>query len=289
MAMNVTNLRSFHAVAKHGGFSRAATLMNLSQPTLTRQVRDLETAYGMQLFDRSTRHVALTEQGAKLFELSGRVFEDLEAVERFLRAGSKTDWTVYSVRNQMLASFIQFTYARPNVRYVNVKMMPSGLVYDGLLARSCDFGMLTMPRPNEAIESIEIGDFPVLAYVGDDHPWQQRGQISVRDLDGHRIVIASAAAQTRRTFDREIAKAGVKVDIVQEVDDFEVIIMLAKAGIGVGIIGATGESSLSEAQAVRFEEAEMSQPLHFAVAAAEHRSPATDALFRLARRMLLSA
>ncbi len=64
--MRLTQLRSFHAVARAGGFTGAARLLHISQPTVTTQVRFLEEAYGAELFYRRGRKVALTPLGEQL-------------------------------------------------------------------------------------------------------------------------------------------------------------------------------------------------------------------------------
>ena len=62
-----SQLRSFHAVAVHGGFSSAARQLNLSQPTISDQVRKLEDWFNVRLFERRKRSVVPTELGARLF------------------------------------------------------------------------------------------------------------------------------------------------------------------------------------------------------------------------------
>lgn len=64
MAMSFTWLRTFHAVALNRGFTTAARALGIGQPTVTTQIKALETAYGVELFERSGRRVELTDAGA---------------------------------------------------------------------------------------------------------------------------------------------------------------------------------------------------------------------------------
>lgn len=66
MPINYSQLRAFHAVASHGGFTRAAAALHVTQPTLSGQVKALEEAYGVRLFDRRGRKVFPTELGRSL-------------------------------------------------------------------------------------------------------------------------------------------------------------------------------------------------------------------------------
>lgn len=70
MAIVFTHLRSFHAVAENRGFTAAAHALNISQPTVTTQVRELEDRYGVELFIRTGRRVELTETGTALLDIS---------------------------------------------------------------------------------------------------------------------------------------------------------------------------------------------------------------------------
>ena len=77
--MELRHFRYFSAVAVYGSFSKAAGCLNLTQPALSRQVKDLEDELGVRLFDRTTRHVAPTIHGAELLDVAKRSLEDLDA------------------------------------------------------------------------------------------------------------------------------------------------------------------------------------------------------------------
>lgn len=81
-------IKAFHHVALHGGFSVAAEALGLSQPALSEQVRRLEVRYDLLLFRRQSRRVELTNRGRDLFQLSGRFFENEGAIASFLDGAS---------------------------------------------------------------------------------------------------------------------------------------------------------------------------------------------------------
>ena len=82
--MRYTQLRAFHNVALHGGFSRAAAALNQSQPSLSDQVRKLEQAHDVLLFHRDARQVRLTQAGEELFRLTSQFFEQETRIGEFL-------------------------------------------------------------------------------------------------------------------------------------------------------------------------------------------------------------
>lgn len=73
--MRYVQLRAFHNVAVHGGFSKAAQALHLTQPAISDQIRKLETEYNIRLFDRSKKQVALTEKGLTLLEITQKFLE----------------------------------------------------------------------------------------------------------------------------------------------------------------------------------------------------------------------
>ena len=81
------HLRYFVAVAEHLHFGRAARALNISQPPLSRQIRDLERCIGSQLFERCSRGVTLTDTGISFLVESKRI---LEHVSRSLTVARRT-------------------------------------------------------------------------------------------------------------------------------------------------------------------------------------------------------
>src|SRR5262245_42432669 len=79
-AMDLRHLRAFAAVVDTGGFARAATQLNLSQPALSRQIRALESKLGVPLFDRVGRRALLTSEGEDLLRRSRRLLTDADSL-----------------------------------------------------------------------------------------------------------------------------------------------------------------------------------------------------------------
>ena len=129
-----TQLRSFHAVASEGGFTAAARALNVTQPTVTVQVRSLEDYFKVELFHRRGRTVVLTDTGRDLFELTRRIMSlEAEATDLLNAVGGFHSGQLkvaavgpYHV-TEMLASF--------NERYPGIKVsVETGNSQDALQA-----------------------------------------------------------------------------------------------------------------------------------------------------------
>ncbi len=86
-AIELRHLRYFVAVAEHGHFGRAARSLNVSQPPLSRQIRDLERHLGVELLDRTSSGVSLTEPGKRMLHRSRRVLAEFSRAIEFVRQG----------------------------------------------------------------------------------------------------------------------------------------------------------------------------------------------------------
>ena len=82
--MRYSQIRAFHQVALHGGFSRAAEMLNQTQPALSDQVRRLEEEHDVLLFHREGRRIRLTVAGEALLILTRRFFEAEDAIAQHL-------------------------------------------------------------------------------------------------------------------------------------------------------------------------------------------------------------
>ena len=85
MNLKLRQLAGFVAVARLGSFSASARELNMTQPAFSQQIRQLETALGVRLLERTTRHVALTEAGERVLELVQRPLDDLRDAETYLQ------------------------------------------------------------------------------------------------------------------------------------------------------------------------------------------------------------
>src|SRR6185369_10418627 len=85
MSLNLHHLRLFTAVVEHGGFTRAASALRLSQPAISKSLAELERQVGMTLVDRTGRAGRLTDAGRSLYERAREIFGAERAAERELR------------------------------------------------------------------------------------------------------------------------------------------------------------------------------------------------------------
>lgn len=237
--MRLTQLRSFHAVAQMGSFTKAAQMLHLSQPTLTTQVRLLEDRYQVELFFRRGRQVVPTEIGEHLmkiaqqiFSLEGDAISLLEDVGE-LRSGHLRVAAVgpYHV-TQML---VEFNRRYPAVK-VSVSAGNSEDVLDGLLHYRADVGVLAQVVADDRFLSVPFAKHPVVIFVHSQHRFCRRRAIRITELRGERMILRESGSTTRKALDAALRRAGVEIEVVMEVESREVIREAVSQGIGIAAV-----------------------------------------------------
>lgn len=241
MAISHAQLKAFHAVAVHGGFTRAAERLFLSQPAISDQVRKLEELYGVQLFHRTKRSVQLSELGERLLAITQRLFaaegeaEELLSSSRALRSGQLTLAVDSPVH---VLPYI----ARFNARYPGIRISLVTGNTDEALGRLFDYraDLAVLGRPVEDARLLcqTLSSGPLVAFVARSHPWAVRTSIVLADLDDLPVVLREQGSMTRQLLEEEMQQAGLRLRPAIEVEGREAVRELVLAGMGVGVVSA---------------------------------------------------
>lgn len=239
MPINYAQLRAFHAVASEGGFTRAAAALHVTQPTVSAQVKELEEAYGVRLFERAGRGVEITELGRALFDITQRQFglaaeaEQLLASARGLlrgqlRLGADAPYHIIPLLGG-------FTRRYPGIK-LSLSFGNSQEVLEALLDRRSDVAVLADLRPEDRIHALPIRRDRLVLFVERGHPWADRRSVSLKELAGQRVVLREVGSITRALFEAAIAAAGVALDDTLEIGSREAVREAVAAGLGIGAV-----------------------------------------------------
>jgi len=237
--MYYAQLRAFHAVATHGGFTRAADSLGLTQPTLSDQVKRLERDFDVALFTRAKRRVQLTETGQRLFELADAMLDmenravELLAETRELRTGNLT--IAADAPFHLLQVIGAFRRRYPDVSLA-VNIGNSTEVLAQLLDYRADIGVLANTPDDPRLKSIMLRDDPLVAVVPADHAWARRGAVPFTDLLGESLVLREVGSTTRRLIEDEFRRRSQPLPAVIAVEGRESVREAVAAGIGIGFV-----------------------------------------------------
>lgn len=238
--MELRHLRYFVTVADAAGVSRAAQRLRITQPALSRQIRDLERELGVRLFDRLGRRMVLTAEGEDLLsrcrDLLGGV-ESLTTRAEALRGGEsgvlRVGATPQTLESLFAAFLTRYRRRRPGVEV--------HLTEDGgpVLLRRLERGELhlavTAPWGSGLAGRLLFpGRILVVAPAG--HRLARRRTVDVADLAGERLLVLRRDFGSRQWFDAACQVAHVRPQIVLESAAPHTLVALAAAGHGLGLV-----------------------------------------------------
>ena len=232
-------LASLLAIAEHGSLSSAARARSLTQPSITRQIQDLERQLATVLVERTSQGAHLTPAGEILAEGARELLSGLAALPERVRsrqgevAGRVRLGTVDSIGIYVLPPLLaRFVQAHPRVD-VQVVCHSSPQLMAMLLADEIDVAVGTTEHTRLSCERL-FQNPVVLAYPaslpGKDVPQ------TMAELSRRRIVTFSKGLTIRTLLDQAFAKAGLDFAPVMELANVEVIKAMVRSGLGLGII-----------------------------------------------------
>jgi LysR family transcriptional regulator, nitrogen assimilation regulatory protein len=252
--MNLKQLEYFVQVAELGSFSKAASVLEVAQPALSRQVRALETELKQQLFTRNGRGVALTDAGKRLFDHSVGVLqlvsharEDLGA-SRDAPVGRVTIGLPPSIGRQLTLPLIdRFRKELPSARLAVVEGLSTHIV-EWVTTGRIDVGMVHNPEAQPGLEITPLLQ-EALGLVSHAPKGKKRTTtpLPMRELSRYPLIVPERVHAMRRLLETQAALAGVKLDIAWEVSSVPSIIDLVCAGYGHAVLTASGVAASGRA------------------------------------------
>ncbi|WP_439821759.1 transcriptional regulator CynR [Pseudomonas sp. HLG18] len=229
--MLLRHLRYLLAVADHGGFTRAAEALHVSQPTLSQQIRQLEESLGVDLFDRTSRSVKPTDAGQAYIECARRVLVELEAGKRALH--DVKDLSRGSLRLAMTPTFMAYLVG-PLVRdyvarYPGIHLEIFELSMDdieaGLADDSLDIAIAFTPVRNPDIECIPAFVETLGVMVGRGHPlYDSAAVLTPDDIAQLDFALLAPDFITRLSIDEYFRQHGIAPTVQIEVNSVSTLL-----------------------------------------------------------------
>ena len=222
--MRYSQIRAFHQVALHGGFSRAAEMLNQTQPALSDQVRRLEEEHDVLLFHREGRRIRLTEAGEALLILTRRFFEAEDAIAQHLEHSR----SALAGRLRIMAdSALHITGALGRFRarhpevFVEITTGNSEQVLAALRAYEVEIGIVGSVDPAPDLEMFDLGETPIVAIAARGLLPAGTVSLSLADLRRHPLVFREKGSRTRQGLEQEARRQGVRLSPAIEVEGRE--------------------------------------------------------------------
>lgn len=246
--MDINRLYEFQVLAEQLNYSKAANLLFITQPVLSRHIRDLEDTLGGQLFVRDTHNVHLTEFGAFCAEQLGEVVKAYDSALMNIRSAADTSeetltvgFMEYAVRPFLNKFAAWFETAHPNIEIEYISGDLDDLT-DAVLNDQMDLAFVTHVGSSQLhekdLDSELIYEDGLIAVFPSDHPCSGRESITIRELAEYpQINFSKSQSPETADFQRSIFESrGLNIEVVKEVNSFESGLFYAGIGAGFFVI-----------------------------------------------------
>lgn len=239
--MNLHLLRLFSAVVENEGVVAAARSLRLSQPAVSRAVRELETQMGIPLLERTTRRVRLTPEGREIYEqaravyLAERAVEDTAARLKGLRQGSLHVGASTTIATYVLPPIISaFAKLHPEVD-LRLSAVHTRILVERLKEHELDVALAEAPVKDRGVIVTPWRVDHMVVIAAPNHPMAGQA-IQPKSLAEQMFILREPESGTRAIVVAALRRAGIEPKHILSIDDTEVIKQVVAEGLGIGVV-----------------------------------------------------
>jgi DNA-binding transcriptional LysR family regulator len=242
MNINLRQLRAFVSIGRLGSFTKAAEALHATQPALSAQIRELEEALGVKLFDRSTRSVTLTRAGEDLLPVVDTVLGDLGSVVARAQdvARRNTGRVTVAALPSLAATLLPGVVARMRVAYPGIDVVIRDALAERILslvrADEVDLALTSAPPVDPQLAFEPLLNDRMVAVMPGTHPLAKAKTVKLADLLASPLVLMDRDSSVRRIVDGACASIGRLAEPAYEAAFMSTAIGLVRAGMGATLL-----------------------------------------------------
>ncbi|MCI9442555.1 MAG: LysR family transcriptional regulator [Ruminococcus sp.] len=240
--MNLYQLRYFAELAREQHYTNAAQRLNISQPSLSHAISQLEEELGIQLFEKIGRGTRLTEYGSEFLQCVKRSLSILDnGIEEMQRHARGEGLIRLGFLNQLGVEFIPSLASRFLSRNADLKINftfhadRTPELLEGLKQQRFDLVFCARPVESEDFSCVPIDRQELVLIVQEDHPLASKDRISLDDTLEYPYIFFDNSTGLRPVIDELFEKIGKAPKIAYETDEEQVIFGLVSHGFGIAV------------------------------------------------------
>src|SRR5437763_2911708 len=261
--MEISQLEVFLAVAREGGFSRAAEKLYRTQSAVSQAIRKLEGEIVEPLFDRSTREGVITDAGHVLQEYAERLLNLRETARealvelRELQKGKLVVGANEFTALYLLRVLAEFRRLHPAIRIVVQRSLGSHIP-DDVRRHNCEFGVLTYDPQDPELASVVVYSDELIFVVPAQHPLARESRVSIRQLGAESFVAHIVNSPYREKVIQAFKKHKTPLHMGVELPTLQAIKRFVAMGSGVAFLPEISvEDEIARGELVRISVQEL--------------------------------
>jgi len=243
--MELIDLKVFAAIVEHGTATKAAKMLGMTQPGVSKHLSRLEENIGGKLFKREGKYLVINEYGEFLHEKVKKILGAVEELSdssygALMPAGSlKLGLTDAATLIVTPPSLVEFRKRYPRI-HISLDVDSSTHIEEGILIGRYDMGVITAPpKPNPLFDQESLYEDFIDVVVGQDHALAKKKRVALQDLTEYPLIISPRRRRTRAIIEDVFKAHGVKIGDTLEVYIPTAAVRLAEAGLGVALLPRT--------------------------------------------------
>ncbi|MBI4004437.1 MAG: LysR family transcriptional regulator [Candidatus Omnitrophica bacterium] len=249
----IRSLQIFRDVVESRSFTEAARRNYLTQSAVSQHLKMLERHFGSSLIERGNRLIGLTPAGRLVYDAALGILKQYAHLEGQLKkpprevSGTLRVAATLSIGLHDLPPYVTvFMKQYPKID-VQLAYLKAPQVYEAVLTERADLGVAGAPEPHPQLKALLFKKDRLVLIVPSGHPWSKQRRISLSRLDGQPFIALQKGSLIRRTLDRVLRRRGVRVEVIYEFDNIELIKRAVEVGVGLSIVPRG--TAVQEAQA----------------------------------------
>ncbi len=294
--MNLNHLAIFQAVAEAGSIGGGAARLHISQPAVSKQLKDFESVLGLPLFDRLPKGVRLTAAGEQLLVYARRISATENAAEqalveiRDLHAGKLAIGASTTIGNYLLPALLaEYRRTRTGIEIV-LEIANTELIQRKLLDNALDLGLTEGFVDSTELHAEVFAMDQIVVIAAPDHPLAKRTDLTLQQLCHEPCVLREPGSGTRSVIEHMLTQRGLQHAAAMSLGSTEAIKRAVAAGAGISLVSRLAVSSELAAKTLVLlpvEDLQLERPLHKLSLLNKQPSRAVQAFTELLARHLL--
>ena len=237
-------LNTLLKVYEMGSYTRAAEKLSLTQPAVSKHIRQLERELGVSIFDRTGPKMRLTPEGKLIVRYAERVIALSDGLRRALadrnRAVDRLRVGVTHTSESSIVAEVLARYTEENVNTrITLRTDALASLYEMLKSYQIDIAIVEGDVSDPAIRTIRLDTDDLAVAVSNEHPLASRPSVTIDELRRERLILRLPSSGTRTLFDANLESRGMSPDdfnVILEVDNIATIKDLVRRNYGVSVL-----------------------------------------------------